>query len=114
MVIVFISLLSLAPSGAPTNVNLSPVGNNSVQVSWTPPAGDVRGYRVFYSDGSLTRALSVGNVDTGVVRDLSLGVEYSITVQAFADFPGPNSTADTVTLTGETATGWVEGVSYVL
>ena len=70
---------------------------------WTPPAsGVVEGYRVFYSaDGSTTNTLTVGKVTTAVVRDLTLGVQYSITVQAFADFPSPNSTADTIMLNGE-------------
>ena len=37
-----------------------------------------------------------------MVRGLTLGVQYSITVQAFADFPSPNSTAATIMLNGET------------
>ena len=89
------------PSTAPTSVMASSNGNNSVQVSWTPPAGDVRGYRVFYRNGSVTNTLTVGDVSSAVVRELTLGVEYSIIVQAFADFPGQNSSTTTITLNGK-------------
>ena len=98
--------LYAGPFGAPTNVSVQSIGNNSVRVSWSPPAGDVVGYRVFYSDGSATNTLTVNNVSTAVVGDLTLGVQYTITVQAFADFPSQNSTAYSIALMGET------GVSY--
>ena len=75
-------------------------------MQWSPPAGPglVRGYRVFYTDGSTTNALTVDGASTTVsmVRGLTLGVQYSITVQAFADFPSPNSTVATIMLNGET------------
>ena len=77
-------------------------------MSWSPPAGDVRGYRIFYSDSSVTRMLNTSNVGSAVVGGLSLGVQYRFTVQAFADFPSPNSTEGTVTLTGKTANGWMQ------
>ena len=97
----FIFVLT-APSGAPAIVSVSSAGNNSVQVSWTPSPGVVRGYRVFYrSNSTVTSTLTVSNVTTAVVRDLTLGVRYNFTVQAFADFPSQNSSADTVMLTGE-------------
>ena len=99
-----LSLTCTAPSGAPTISNVSSIGNNSVSVRWSPPAdGLVRGYRVFYTDGSTTNTLTVGSTMTtaAVVHGLTLGVQYSITVQAFADFPSPNSTADTITLNGK-------------
>ena len=92
-----------APSGTPAIVSVSSIGNSSVEVSWTPSPGVVRGYRVFYSRNStVTSALTVSNVTTAVVRDLTLGVQYEFTVQAFADYPSQNSSADTVMLTGET------------
>lgn len=97
-------LTCTAPSGAPTISNVSSIGNNSVHVQWSPPIDSlVRGYRVFYTDGSTTNTLTVGSALTtaAVVRGLTLGVQYSITVQAFADFPSPNSTADTIMLNGE-------------
>ena len=75
-------------------------------MQWSPPAGPglVRGYRVFYTDGSTTNTLTVDGASTTVamVRGLTLGVQYSITVQAFADFPSPNSTAAAIMLNGET------------
>ena len=103
----FKRLTCIGPSGAPTTVNVSPIGNNSVSVQWSPPAGPglIRGYRVFYTDGSTTNAPTVvdGASNTAaMVRGLTLGVQYSITVQAFADFPSPNSTAATIMLNGET------------
>jgi hypothetical protein len=74
-------------------------------VLWSPPAapGLVGGYRVFYTDGSITNTLPVADASTtaAVVSGLTLGVQYSITVQAFADFPSPNSTADNITLNGK-------------
>ena len=98
----FKRLTCIGPSGAPTSVNVSPIGNNSVSVQWNPPAGPglVRGYRVFYTDGSATNAQTVvgGALTTDEVSGLTLGVQYSITVQAFADFPSPNSTAATIML----------------
>ena len=96
-----LSLTCTAPSGAPTIVDISSIGNNSVSVRWSPPTGGlVRGYRVFYTDGSTTNTLTVGNASTTavVVHGLTLGVQYSITVQAFADFPSPHITADTIIL----------------
>ena len=54
-----------------------------------------------YTDGSATNTLTVNNVSTAVIGDLTLGVQYTITVQAFADFPSQNSTADTIALLGE-------------
>ena len=99
-------LTCIGPSGAPTTVNISPIGNNSVRVQWSPPAGPglVRDYRVFYTDGSTTNAPTVvgGAFTAAEVSGLTLGVQYSITVQAFADFPSPNSTAATIMLNGET------------
>ena len=87
-------------SSPPTSVLASSNGNNSVQVSWTPPTGDVSGYRVFYRSGSVTNTLTVGGVSSAVVGGLTLGVQYSIFVQAFADFPSQNSSATTITLNG--------------
>ena len=73
---------------------------------WSPPAAPariVRGYRVFYTTGSVTNTLTVGNASatSAEVSGLTLGVQYSITVQAFADFPSPNSTADSIMLNGK-------------
>ena len=85
------------------SVTVTSAGNNSVQVSWAPPSGDVRGYRLFYTSGSVTRTLAVGNVTSAVVRNVSLGVQYSFTVQAFADFPSQNSSVYTITVNGEEA-----------
>ena len=104
-----------APSGAPNVVNVSSIGNNSVHVRWSPPAGGpVRGYRVFYTEGSITNTLTVSNALTTatVVHDLTLGVQYSITVQAFADFPSPNSTAYDIMLNGET--GYIVNNGYCI
>ena len=55
-------------------------------------------------DGSATNTLTADSASTtaAVVSGLTLGVQYSITVQAFADFPSPNSTAATIMLNGET------------
>ena len=101
VIFVFI-FVSTAPSGAPAIVSISSVGNNSVEVSWTPSPGVVRGYRVFYSsNSSVTSTLTVSNVTTAVVHGLTLGVQYQFTVQTFADFPSQNSSADTVMLIGE-------------
>ena len=99
----FKRLTCVGPSGAPTTVNVSPSGNNSVSVQWSPPAGPglVRGYRVFYTDGSATNTLTVDST-AAEVSGLTLGVQYSITVQAFADFPSPNSTAATIMLNCKT------------
>ena len=92
------------PSGAPMNVNVSSIGNSSVHVRWTPPApaGVVRGYRVFYtaSGRSDSKIVTVGDVTTAVVQGLTLDVQYSFTVQAFADFPNPNSSETTIMLNG--------------
>lgn len=55
---------------------------------------------MFYTDGSTTNTLNASTT-AAVVHGLTLGVQYSITVQAFADFPSPNSTADIITLNGK-------------
>ena len=58
---------------------------------------------MFYTTGSTTNTLTVDNASatSAEVSGLTLGVQYSITVQAFADFPSPNSTADSIMLNGK-------------
>ena len=58
---------------------------------------------MFYTNGPTTNTLVVGSgsATSAVVSGLTLGVQYSITVQAFADFPSQNSTASTIMLNGK-------------
>ena len=81
------------------------IGNNMVEVSWTPTSTtDTTHYMVMYHQmGQEVQSVTVmgGDASMGVVEGLETGVEYSITVQALGDLPGPVSPAATITLQGE-------------
>ena len=88
--------LSLAPSAAPTNLQLTPSGNNMVTVTWGPSSGASR-YVVRYNQDEVT----VEDVEQAILTGLEAGVEYSVTVQGFGDLPGNVSSSETITLQGK-------------
>jgi len=93
--------MSVVPQ-PPSDVTATPIGNNSVQVSWTPPSFVSR-YVVTYGSSSSdsVKMLEVGGDGRGVVlTDLVAGVTYWVRVEANGDIPGFPSPPVNFTITG--------------
>ena len=95
------------PTQRPSDVVVTPAGDNMVRVSWTPTSETTR-YIVTY-EGDLpgeevereSASVVGGDARTTVLEGLRVGVGYSITVQAFGDLPGLVSTPADITLQGQ-------------
>lgn len=72
-----------------------------MNVTWSPPT-NVRRYVVTYRNGSDTNSISVDNpaAVNATVSGLLVNVNYTITVQAYGNLPGPVSNPQTITLQG--------------
>src|SRR5207253_1487283 len=79
------------PPGTPTELRTHALDSERIDLSWTPPAGDVYGYTV-YRDGV---AVDIEDAGTTTFHDTSLqpGTHYTYTVDAFdlADNHSPQS-----------------------
>ena len=81
---------------------LSPIGNSTVNVTWSPLTNAWQ-YRVSYHSGSGNDLTTVTvNHSTTIVRGLTAGVEYSIRIQGLGDLVGPISSLVTTTIQGRT------------
>ncbi len=80
-----------------------PRGNNSVEVSWSPPINSSR-FLVRYDDTDPVLTTSSSVLLDGFLVD----VVYNITVQALGELPGPVSNSVNITLSGK-GEGEVEG-----
>ena len=89
---------SLAPSSSPSDVDAMAIGNNAVQVTWTA-VNNAASYNVLYENDSSSEVIT-STQPTVTIEGLVAGIEYTITVQAFSDIPGPMSSATTITLNG--------------
>ena len=95
-------LLLSVPSSPPSNVVVVAVGDNKVQVSWTPPA-DISRYVVIYT-------CSAGAILTAIINDamaasteltqIPVGEECTIWVRADGDIIGPTSDPINIILAG--------------
>lgn len=94
---------SLVPSGSPSNVGVTELGDNQIRVSWTPPTDATRYVVTYGTAGSNVSSVSIeGAGSTGATLvDLEAEVEYEIRVQGFADLPGLASEAVMVVLDGK-------------
>ena len=95
--------LLLAPS-PPSGVTVSQNGVDSVQVSWTPPAGEpaMTGYIIYYQqqDGGHTDSEMAGaTATTATVTGLIIGATYSITmVTTSSTLPSTVTSAENITI----------------
>lgn len=97
-------LVFAVPVVSPSNVAVTPAGENRVRVSWTPTSETLHYVVTYESSTGERRSVTVPGMaaDSAILEGLSVDVEYSITVQAFGDLPGPVSApAATITLTGK-------------
>ena len=93
--------VALAPAVV-EDIVLSPIGNNSVNVTWHPLT-NARQYRVSYQSGSGNDLTTITvNHSTAIVRGLTAGVEYSVRIQGLGGLVGPISSPVTTTIQGRT------------
>ena len=86
-------LLCSAPNFTPTNLTLVQMNATSATISWTAVnATDADGYVVYSTAQSTnTTAVDVGNVTQYTLGGLVPGNTYNITVRAYQDLLGPES-----------------------
>ena len=112
----YLTLFSPTVANLPANLNAVKVNSSSFRVSWTPSAGTVTGYQVYWSGvgGSDSGNMSVRAGDTAVtITGLTLDFTYHVTIVALSDhLPSPVVGSVMVTL-GEPHKCWLYADIYL-
>lgn len=94
------SIAQILPPSPPTIVTGAQLGlSNTLRLTWTAPSPTPSGYKITYTEGSVTKTKVVGAVTVDTLKSLNLATSYNISIKSFRleTLPPPDSTFSSAT-----------------